>query len=105
MDEISTQQPKRFSDIMANPQRKCAEGALAAVILQLEREQQIATEILADVLFEYAIMEATHKMSSTGSKAVQAYHRLKRFHKELDDILNHLSAACEAQRAKQNAEQ
>ncbi len=98
--EHSSKPKKSFSELMHNPKQDYAEGALATLLYQLEHQFQMEPDMLADVLFDYALLEAKPDVPATGAQAVRWFYQLHRFRDRITEKLDAVSEICDEIRAR-----
>lgn len=90
LDEIKpANQNRSFSEMTRNPQREHASGELATVLYQLE-QSGIPPQMLAEILFDYTMIEMEPDDPITTETATTWYSQLHRFRDRLQDKLNRI---------------
>lgn len=87
--------PASFSELMQNPKQDYADGAIATLLYQLEHQFGMEPQMLADLLFDYALLEAKPDAPATGAQAVRWFYQLHRFRDRITEKLDAISAACD----------
>ena len=100
--EHSPKSKKSFSELMHNPKQDYAEGALSTLLYQLEHQFQMEPDMLADILFDYALLEAKPDPPSTGAQAMRWFYQMNRFRDRITEKLDAVSEACDEIRARDN---
>ncbi len=91
---------KSFSELMHNPVQDYAEGSVATLLYQLEHQFGMEPQMLADVLFDYALLEARPDEHPTGAELVRWFYQLHRFRDRITEKLDAISVACDEVREK-----
>jgi len=96
----SQKTPTSFSELMHNPVQDYADGAVATLLYQLEHQFGMEPQMLADVLFNYALLESKPDAPATGAEAVRWFYQLHRFRDRITEKLDAISVACDEVREK-----
>ncbi len=83
LDETTpANQNRSFAELTRNPQREHASGELATVLYQLE-QSGIHPQLLAEILFDYAMLEMEPDDPITTATATTWFSQLHRFRDRL----------------------
>lgn len=91
-DEFTPSNENRsFAEMTRNPQREFTSGELATVLYNLEKKG-IHPQVLAEILFDYTILEMEPDDPITYEAAMTWISQLYRFRDRLQDKLNRIEA-------------
>ena len=88
-DETPANENVSLSSLMANPEREKANDALAKTLLALEAEG-VSHAMLAELLFEFLMIEMEPDDPVTSEKAVIWFAQLTRFRDALQSKINRI---------------
>ncbi len=78
-----------FASLMRNPLREQAEEALVETLAALEVDG-VPASMLAELLFDYALVEMAPDEPITSEKAITWYAQLTRFRDDLDEQIDEI---------------
>ncbi len=79
MPNDSPQPPHTFSDLMKNPDRDYIEGTIATMLHHLERDQGLAHAQIAEVMFEWLMIEMEPQDPVTAEQTMKWMGQMHRF--------------------------